>query len=214
MKKTDPIKAELAAHFMLELVPPLIRKTLVDDARFREEYGLIFAPHILISFTEAGVFFNRSDLFLAIREALSGTSVSEVVDTDAKAWELSLKQNEQYPVAELIRDNKCLVFPHIAALSPDPIMRLQVLEFLAATVGLPKKRRDEWQRLFESHAPDDDEFSSFQSDLANTPVQRAQTIGNEIDKQHAQISSFVPPSRDYFQRLVGTCRRSSENVFI
>lgn len=74
MKKTDPAKAKLAAHLMMELVPPLIRKSLVADAQFREEYG--FVQHILISFTEAGITFNRTDLLTAIRRVLSGTSVS------------------------------------------------------------------------------------------------------------------------------------------
>lgn len=129
--------------------------------------------------------------------------VSEVADTDAKGWKLSVSQKEQSPVAELLRDNKCLVLRHIAALSPDSTMRIHVFDFLAEKVNLPKTDRDEWRQLFVTRALDDDEFAAYQSDLADTPIQKAQVIANEITKGQSQISSLVPPSRTYFERLVG-----------
>ena len=75
----SPYVRTALAQAALELVPPVIRKSLLEESGFREEYG--FKADGVLSFDDSGVAFQRSELFEAIREILSGASVKEVTAT-------------------------------------------------------------------------------------------------------------------------------------
>ena len=77
----------------MELVPPLIRKTLLEDADFREEYG--FKTDAVLSFGDSGVSIQRSDFFDAIRKVLSGASEMEVTDNGWPEMEARKHQRER-----------------------------------------------------------------------------------------------------------------------
>ena len=62
MANSPYVRAALA-QAAFEMAPPIIRKTLMEDADFREEYGL--TADAVLSFGDSGVSIQRSDLLKA-----------------------------------------------------------------------------------------------------------------------------------------------------
>ena len=190
------------AHAALELAPPLMRQTLLEDSEFRKEYGC--RGDGIIAFGNSGVSIQRSKLFDAIRDILSGASEVEVTDKDRQEWKLTNQSEKgKLPTLAISRGKRCLILPDFAALSPDSTMRLRSLDEAASDMNLPVSTRDTWRNVLSERALDDDEVDEYQSDLRDTPVHLARSIRSEIANGQSSLSSFVPHSRKYFERLVG-----------
>ena len=196
------------AHAALELAPPLMRETLLEDSEFRKEYGC--RGDGVLAFGNSGVSIQRSKLFDAIRDILSGASEIEVTDINGQEWKLT-NQSEtgEVPTLAISRGKQCLILPDFAALSPDGTIRLRLLDEAASDANLPVSARDTWRNVLSERALDDDEVDEYQSDLRDTPVHRALSIPSEIANGQSSVSSLVPRSRKYFERLVGAYDGSS-----
>src|SRR5512146_350138 len=68
----------LIAQAAIEIVPPRIRISLLEDAIFRQEYNLKSDAILLL--TDVGVSLLRSTLYDAARKVLSGELGTKVVD--------------------------------------------------------------------------------------------------------------------------------------
>ena len=201
MTNSAYVRAALA-HAGLELAPPLIRKTLLGELGFREEYG--FTADAVLSFGDSGVSVQRSDLFDTVRKILSGASANEVTDTDGQKWKLkNISSEGELPNLELSRGKQRLILPDFAAFSPDSTTRLRYLDEAASDVNLPSSVRDAWRNVFTERALEDDEVDAFHSEFRDTPIEKARSISSEIVGGQSSISSLVPSSRRYFERLVG-----------
>ena len=100
------------AQAALELVPPLIRKTLLEESEFREEYG--FRADAVLALGDSGVSIQRSELFNAIRKILSGASEMEVTDTDGREWKLNNERKEgELPTIAISRGEQRLILPKL-----------------------------------------------------------------------------------------------------
>lgn len=198
----SPYVRSALAQAALELLPPLIRKTLLEDANFREVYR--FKTDAVISFNDSGVSIQRSILFDAFRKILSGASVTDVTDKDGKKWKLkNISEGDELPNFEISRGKQRLILDDFWVLSPDRTKRLHSLENAASNVNLPSSARDAWGKVLSERALEDDEIEAFHGELRDTPVQRSRIIHGEIVVGESKISSLVPPSRKYFERLVG-----------
>src|SRR5690554_2574461 len=186
----------------LELVPPLIRKTLLNDQSFREEYG--FKAEAKIAFGTSGVSVQRSELFDAVRTVLGGEGTAELIDTDDRTWNLTNEAREgELPNLALSSDQQRMVLPDFSVLSGDASTRIRSLEASASDVNLPLIALEEWRSILEERALQDDEVDNFHSDIRDTPVHVERTIRSEITAGESSVSSLVPNSRRYFERLVG-----------
>lgn len=201
----SPYERTVMAGAALELVPPLIRKTLLNDQSFSEEYGV--KPEAIITFRESGVSIQRSELFDAVRIVLGGEGPAELTDDEDRAWILTNEGERQALV--LASDQQRLVLPDFSVLSEDTSTRIRFLEDSASDVNLPLSAKKEWRNILEKRALQDIEFDSFYSDLHDTPVNVQRTIRNEIKAGGSSVSSLVPHSRRYFERLVGAYDGSS-----
>lgn len=198
----SPYVRSALAQVALELAPPLIRKTLLGELEFREEYG--FRADAVLAFGDSGVSIQRTELFDAIRKILSGASEMGVTDTDGQEWKLSNESEKgELPTLAISRGKQRLNLPNFAALSPDSATRLRSLDEAASDVNLPTGARDTWHKFLSERALDDDEVDEFYSDFRDTPVHIARSIRSEIANGQSSVSSLVPPSRRYFERLVG-----------
>lgn len=186
----------------LELAPPLIRRSLLEEQSFREEYG--FKADAVLSFGDSGVSINRADLFNAVRKILSGASAAEVAETDGQQWKLNnISGKGDLPSLALTRGKQSLILPDFAVLSPDSTTRLHSLDEAASDVNLPSSARDVWRTVLAVRALEDEEVDVFHGEFRDTPIQKARSIRSEILGRGISISSLVPASRRYFERLVG-----------
>ncbi len=196
----SPYVRSALARAAFELAPPLIRETLVQEPDFREEYGI--REDVVLTFNnsnDSGVSVQRHELFDAIRKIFSGASDTEVTDTDGRNWRLSSDSK----IEGQTRILPGFTLSNFAALSPDRDARLRALDEAASAVNLPASTRDGWHNVLSEHALDDEEVDGFHSDFHETPVHRTQLLRGEIKKGKGSISSLVPNSRRYFERLIG-----------
>ena len=201
MSNTPYVKAAIA-QTVLQLAPPLIRESILGDSEFKQEYG--FTTEDVFTFGDPGFSIRASELFDAVREALASTAEIEVTDIDGRAWKL---RNEigtgEPPKIVFSFEKQQLSLPNFALLSPDTDVRLRFLDWVASDVNLPANSRDTWRNILIERALKDDEFEPFHSELRDTPVHWVRSIRNEILAGKSSISSLVPSSRRYFERLVG-----------
>lgn len=197
-----PYDRVVMAQVALGLVPPMIRETLIEDAGFREEYGL--TCDAVISFGDSGVFVQRSDLYDAVRKCLSGVSKVELSDKHGQKWELkNIGEEGELPSLELSRGKQRLILPNFAGLSPDSTIRLRYLNEVASNVNLPSSAQEEWRNVLSQRSFEDDEVDAFYREYHDTPVEQTKSIRSKIMEGHITVTSLVPTSRRYFERLIG-----------
>ena len=190
------------ARATLELAPPLIRKSLLDAPEFRQEYGM--RTEAVLAFGDSGVSIQRSRIFGAIRQSLAGVAELEVTDSDDRAWKLRNEaETGQRPNLVIFSEEQRLILPDFAVLSPDAAVRLRSLDEAAFDVNLPTSALDRWREILAGRALEDDEVDLFHCDVRDTPVHLMRTIRGAMLAGKSSVSSLVPSSHRYFERLVG-----------
>lgn len=203
----SPYVRSSLAQAVLEHVPPLIRKTLIEQRDFREEYG--FKADAVIAFGDTGISIQRSELFEAIRKVLADRSEVVVTDTDGRDWKVFAEGGEgEQPTVLISSNDQRYNLPDFTALSPDSGTRLHSFEEAASDVNLPANATDAWRDILSERCLEDEEVDQFHSEFRDTPVHIARSIRAEIQKGQSNASSLVPPSRRYFERLVGEYNES------
>lgn len=203
-----PLLLSLVVQKILDLIPPLIRKTLLETVSFRNDYGL--KTEAVLSINGIGNQFQRSDLYDAIRKVLSGSTTVEVSDNTGQVWEVKNESSEEeYPKLFLFKNKQQLILPDFTALSPNSVIRLHFFDKAAFTVNLPREVQDLWRGTLSERSLDDDEFESFQDEFLETPISIARSLRDEIINEQLRISTLVPPSRKYFERLIGAYDESA-----
>lgn len=186
----------------LEHIPPLIRKSLLNDQSFMEEYG--FKAEATIAFGASGISVQRSKLFDAVRAVLARRASAELTDAEDRTWNITNDAREdELPRLVLSSGQQRWFLPNFSVLSEDASIRIRSLEELASDVNLPFTAQEEWRSILEERALEDDEVDIFNSDLCDTPVHVERAIRSEITRGESSASSLVPNSRRYFERLVG-----------
>ncbi|HDH27867.1 MAG TPA: hypothetical protein ENH13_01895 [Euryarchaeota archaeon] len=196
------------ASAALKLAPPLIRKSLLNDRGFREEYG--FKTKATIAFESSGFSVQRSELFDAVRVVLAGEGPAELTGVEDRTWNLTNDAPEgELPHLVLSSDQQRLALPDFSFLSGDASTRIRSLEESASDVNLPLSAQEEWRSILVERALEDDEVDTFHSDICDTPIHMERIIRSEITAGESSISSLVPNSRRYYNRLVGAYDGSS-----
>ncbi len=196
------LKKAVLAKAGLDQVPPLIRMSLLGDQSFREEFGLTMTS--VISLGGSGPSFQRSDLFDAVRSVLAKEDTAKVNDAEGGVWSLKNEEDvNELPKLVLSSLEQRLVLPDLAGLSEDASVRIRSLEEAAADVNLPLISQEKWRNILAERAFEDDEVDTFISDLRDTPVYLERSIRAEMSAGKSSVSSLVPNSRRYFERLVG-----------
>ena len=201
------VESELVTGYLEFNTPPTIRDTLLGDPKFREGYEI--SACIKITFDEFGVSFERSKLFSAIRIIVVDGSEIEVRDTEDRIWQLRNESKKN----QLSLSNSCgkriILHSYFSVLSPDRTIRLNLLREIASDVNLPTKAREDWRKIISIRFLRDDELTNFVDDICDTPVIFAQSLKLKIASEEISVPSLIPPSRRYFERLIGSYDESS-----
>lgn len=203
-----PNDKAIIAQIALRQVPPMIRETLLEDVGFREKYGLAYDA--VISFNNSSISFKRSKLYNAARKCLSGVLKLDLSDNQGQKWDLKvISKEEDIPSLELSSGKQYLILPYLAVLSPDKNIRLRYLNEVVSDVNLPRSTQEEWQSVLSERPLKDDEVDAFYQDYHDTPVEQAKFIYSNIVEGKITVSSLIPTSRRYFERLIGVFDGSS-----
>ena len=198
----SPHVRSAVAQGLLEQMPPLIRKSLLDDAHFRNEFEIERGR--LLVFNDSGPTLDRSELYDAIRQVLSGESELKVADTEGREWRLTVERGEsQSTTLAISHSNQQIpLLPHVT-LSSDKSERLHCVKGVTLDLNLPKSARDRWRNIVAERALEDDEVDEFYNDFCDTPIHIERSIRDEFQNAEISISALVPCSQRYYERLVG-----------
>ena len=208
MNNSPELKSALALA-ALELHPPLVQDTLLDDKKFKEEYGIKLDG--VLSIGEANCSFSSSVLCGAVQRVLSSTQTEKVTDKEGREWKVeNIGRSEELPNLFLSgKTERFALAIEFVGLSENRSARLVFLDKAASDVNLPKHAYGFWRGILHDRPLDDYEVLQLQADRLDTPVANANTIEMEFDRGEANPSTMVPPSRRYFERLVGKYDGSS-----
>ena len=197
-----PIDRAILALAALEYVPPLIRNHLLDDPEFTREYEL--KTEALLTFDDAGVSMQRTEIFDDVRKVLAVENKVKVTDEDGRTWKLQNEADKrQQPKLVLLREEQQIELPDFTVLSPKATLRLRSLDQAAYNTNLPPSARDNWRAILEKRALNDDEIDPFHKDMRDTPIYLMRSMRSGILSGKSTVSSLVPSTRSYFERLVG-----------
>ena len=201
MKQIPDIKAA-AAQVVLNTAPPLIRDSLLDRHKFRENYHV--KVESILTIGDSGFSVRRSDFYEAVRHVLGGSPKAEVTDLEGRVWDLNI-QTEQgdQPCIFASSSEQRLALPDFVVLSQDSALRLRSFNSAASDVNLPKSAQDSWRAILAERALEDEEFALLLEDIRDTPIYFERAICNEIRAGQSSVSTLVPSSRRYFERLIG-----------
>ena len=200
----SPYGRSTLAEMALSFAPPLIQETLLEDSDFRKEYG--FKVNAVLSFGDSDFSVRRSDFLDAVRKVLSNGSEKEVTDMNGQEWRLKNISGEgELPNLVISRSEQRLpLAADLAALSPDRGTRLCFLDKAASEYNLPNSALDPWRNILSERTLGDDEVDGFHGEFRDTPVSITRAISSQImGKEIISSLTLVPPSRRYFERLVG-----------
>ena len=188
------------AHSALDYVPPLIRQTLLKDSGFRDEHQL--PTDATMAFDDVDI--QVSTISNAVRLVLKGKSSMEVTDSNQKKWRVkNINPEGKPPNLVMYSDVERKLPLCFTALSPDKDIRLGSFELVAQNVNLPEIVSQKWREILVCRALDDVEMFDYEDAVRFTPMTIVRNLNSEISGGGSPISSLVPPSRDYFERLVG-----------
>ena len=189
-----------ATTLLLNLTPRLIQEDLLADATFRRAYGMDSA--VMLSFAGGEVTFSRSGLYSAIRKVLSGRSGIRVRDTTNNRWHVRSEHvPNSVPTLFLVRGKRSIMMPQYRVLSPNPSIRISVLDEISADVRLPT--HDRWLKTASERELTDDDMDAFNDDVHDTPANIARVIREELARGGFRRSSVLPRRPRYYGRLVG-----------
>lgn len=185
-----------------EYIPPLIRESLYEHTDFRQEYGL--TRNALIYFGNPANSFRHSNLLASVRNVLSGVPEKKINDTNGRKWRLkNTSDKAEFPNFTLSRGKQRFLLPSFSEFSPNKNIRLRSLEKVASKYNLPSNALTTWHNILEQRPLENDELEAFQADIYDTPIAMADFLRSQFSGKGGAISSLVPPSRRYFERLVG-----------
>jgi hypothetical protein len=201
---TSPLAERAAiAKAALRLYPPLIRKSLLDNASFVGDYDL--EAIALTSLSDNGPILCRSDLFNAIRAVLSGAISANVTDKEDRNWTLTRDESGGSPESLiLVCQHHQITLPDLSEFSADVSTRIRALEVAASDMNLPLDAQQEWRTILEARPLSDFEFDNLNKDISDSPVYLERSIRSIGRGSSINVTDLVPNSRRYFQRLVGT----------
>lgn len=151
----------------------------------------------------------RSKLFNCIREIFANSSARPTCkDAVGEEWLLELVEKGNERRVALSKGERRLFLPDFSAISPLQSERLQGLERVAEEVNLPKQAVSYWREILSSGTLEDDDLDLLNAEIKETPIRVAALIRSGIEAGESSLSSLVPRSRRYFERLVGEYQQS------
>ncbi len=201
MTKASELRTATAL-LALECIPPSLRETLARHVRMRDDYGIRLDTILEVGDSDFKA--PVSAIVRGVTSALSGTPRTTLRDTGGNDWSIEPDTDREQPALVFAHGERHVGMHAWLTLSPDRSTRLRCLEALATDAGLPPKACSSWRRVLEERSLNGEEVPDFLSDLHNTPHVQEQFLANSIGTPGLNSQLAAPPSRTYFERLVGS----------
>ncbi len=208
MTRAEEIRTTMAL-LALESIPPILRETLARDVRMRDNYGVQIDTILNVGDSDFSA--SVSAIVACVQRALGGASRATLRDIDGNEWSIEAETGSHQPTLVFAQGERQVAMHGWLTLSPDRNTRLRCLEALASDTGLPAETCSSWRRILEERSLRGEEVHDFLRDLHNTPHVQEQFLAESARSPGLDPRLATPPSRTYFERLVGA-RRNSVSV--
>ena len=190
------------ALLALESIPPILRETLARDVRMRDNYGIQIDTVLNVGDSDFSA--PVSALVTGVRRALGGTAKPTLRDSDGNDWSIELETDSDQPTLVFVQGERHVAMHGWLTLSPNRNTRLRCLQALATDAGLPPEAYSSWRRILKERSLHGEEVHDFLRDLHNTAHVQEQFLANSVRGPGLDSRLAAPPSRTYFERLVGS----------
>ena len=198
----SPFSKSEIARGLLNLAPPLICESLLEDDQFCDEFGLNVTP--ILTFEDSGESFQRAELYEAIRKFFSGASDMAVNDIEGREWQVKKTgEANQLPLLSITHGKIQIQLNNFSVLAQKDTVRLRFLELVGSDLNLPHAAQENWRKILCARSLHDEEVDEFHSDLSDTPESVGRLIRDELARETVSLSTLVPHSKQYYERLVG-----------
>jgi hypothetical protein len=201
---TAPYARSSAALGLLQQFPPSIRESLGSSSHFLREYGLRSDAIVSFGFDKQSASFNRSELFNTLRTAIETPNEVSIHDITDVEWRIEKTSRGGVQQVLLRSGDKQIVLSNFVGLQNDRNARVQAFDKRAEEFNLPEDSIKGWRNILHERGLTDEEVVAAEADLRDTPVYCRSAVRQLVLENEQSISGFVPASRRYYERLVGS----------
>jgi hypothetical protein len=201
MAETNFTEEDMAG-VALQLLPPIIRESLLSNRDFEARFHL--KTEARIAFSTPKVSFQRSTLFAAVRSLYAEPNSTHLVLSVEKAeWKLTIESRGDQSTVVLAHNADRIDLSDLWPLSPHAAERLRCLEGFAEACNLIGPQIVQWRETLSARPIADDEFDDLQAALKSTPQTVSVLISREILSGTSNVTTLVPESDVYYDHLIG-----------
>lgn len=192
----------LLVEATLDLLPPRIRRELLDDKLFIEQWGIPTVTSLTLG--SSGPTFRRDQFYSAIRKSIGNPGVAfPINDFQDAAWEVLTKlQGESFSFSVSGSNKHYAVVDH-SALAEDSAIRTAWLLRVAPELNLEDSTCREWLARLRDAPLTDDEFAKLMADIQERPVSIYRTLQTNMQQSSIDVATLVPTETRYYERLIG-----------
>jgi hypothetical protein len=205
----DITKSDIASA-ALRVFPPLIRQTLLDDREFRSRFGI---PTVaILAFNGTDSTFSRADLFDSVRAVFDEQHAVAILSQDGLSWNVDCQIDDNCRLIVLSRESTRIDLPEFWPLSSNAEERIRAFEKYAFDCNFRDDEYAMWREVIATRSVTDEEFNELHMAMRTTPQVMSSFVLEEIRSGTSKVSSLVPDSARYFDRLVGDGNDATELI--
>lgn len=187
----------------LDLLPPGIRRVLLNDSSFLERWGISTVTDLTLG--KSGPSFLRSRFYDGMRSAIRnhGSAVT-VQDQSNIVWSVVAQpQGETLEFSISAGGTHYSLLSH-SALAESMEVRTNWFERTAKEINFEVSAYHSWLARLCAAPLSDDEFAELIADIKQTPVSLCRTLQASMEQgSNVDLATLVPHEPRYYERLVG-----------
>lgn len=186
----------------LKLLPPSIRRDLLNDSLFLDQWSI--STITFVTLNEDGPSFRRDWLYESWRAALrdQGQEVT-IRDANDATWNLIVQPTSSTLEFSIYDGTTRFSITDHSALAEDVAVRTNWFDRTAKEIHFEESVYHHWLDHLNGKPLSDDEFAELMADIQLTPVSIYGSLLTSMQRGKADVATLIPSERCYYERLVG-----------
>lgn len=199
----SPVVRPIFVGAALDLLPPEIRHSLLEDRSFIRQWEL--STDCSVTLGSRGPTFLRDRLYEGFRTAIRTPAVEVVVQDQNNAdWTLKAQPTGHDLAFSVSGGGQFYALMDHSALADDGAVRAAWFERKVCEIYIDAPTYRKWLSRLKDSPLSDDEFADLMVDIEMTPVNMLRTLQTKLAQPGANAEALVPNDVRYFERLIGS----------